>query len=333
MACYHPLFATTYDRADGKKQISIWNTMSVLRWEDEHHKKFEDRTDFLPLPCGKCIGCRLEYSRQWANRCMLELQYHESSYFVTLTYNDEHLRINYYPDPETGEAFESATLCKRDFQLFMKRLRKKYGDGIRFFAAGEYGTKTFRPHYHAIIFGLKLDDLKPYKRSAQGFQYYTSEALQSVWCEDGQPIGYAVVAPVTWETCAYTARYVVKKLNGAEAQFYSDFNLVPEFSLMSRRPGIARQYYDDHPDLMEKDKINIATDKKGLSFKPPRYYDHLYDLEEPVKAKERKERLARVAKAAAKMKMSKTNLSYLDQLQVNENALTARIGALKRNII
>ena len=92
-----------------------------------------DVTEFIEIPCGKCSGCRLQRSREWANRCMLELEYHMSSYFVTLTYDDAHVPIHYYSDPETGEALPSMSLVKRDFQLFMKRLRKKFGEGIRFF--------------------------------------------------------------------------------------------------------------------------------------------------------------------------------------------------------
>ena len=131
------------------------------------------KDQLIQIPCGKCIGCRLEYSRQWANRCMLELQYHDSAYFVTLTYNEEHV-------PRTGLHGEMS-LRKRDFQLFMKRLRKKYSDDrIRFYAAGEYGTTTQRPHYHAILFGLHLDDLQVYK-SKDSYKYFTSPGLQRVW--------------------------------------------------------------------------------------------------------------------------------------------------------
>ena len=144
-----------------------------------------------------------------ANRCMLELEYHKSSYFVTLTYDDAHVPIHYYSDPETGEALPSMSLVKRDFQLFMKRLRKKFGEGIRFFAAGEYGSRRFALIIMQSFFGLELHDLVPLKRSAQGFQYFNSASFQEVW-----PNGFAVVASVTWETCAYTARYVMKKLTG-----------------------------------------------------------------------------------------------------------------------
>jgi len=337
LPCYHPLKAFVLGEKDGKRLLK------VTSYEVDHLERSRegfacmrsppigrpgDVTGFIEIPCGKCSGCRLQRSREWANRCMLELEYHKSSYFVTLTYDDSHVPIHYYADPETGEALPSMSLVKRDFQLFMKRLRKKFGEGIRFFASGEYGSLTFRPHYHAIIFGLELHDLVPYKRSAQGFQYFNSASLQEVW-----PNGFAVVAPVTWETCAYTARYVMKKLTGPEAEFYENFNIVPEFSLMSRKPGIARQYYEDHPDLYEHEFINISTEKGGRKFRPPKYYDKLFDVDCPEESAKLKAVRQKMAAEAQKAKLQKTTLSYLDQLAVEERNQLARIKSLKRSLI
>ncbi len=289
MPCYHPLKAFVLGEIDGKKQLKITSyEVDHLEWNNKFYKWIPSRNpeslvseeftcrNTLDLPCGKCSGCRLQKSREWANRCMLELQYHKSSYFVTLTYDEEHVPYHLYDDPSTGEVFTSLSLESRDWTLFMKRLRKKFGEGIRFFAAGEYGSETMRPHYHAIIFGLELDDLVPYKKSMQNFQYFNSLSLEKVWGN-----GFVVVAPVTWETCAYTARYVMKKLYGAEAEFYDKFNLEPEFTRMSRKPGIGRQYYDDHPDLYEHEFINISTEKGGRKFRPPKYYDRLFDVDCP----------------------------------------------------
>lgn len=128
MACYHPLTAIINPNSttiNGKKSIKIvpplFDTSKV------------PADLIMKIPCGQCVGCRMEYSRQWANRCMLELQYHDSAYFVTLTYDDKHVPRSYYADKETGEAYTSLTLVKRDFQLFMKRLRKRFeNDHIRF---------------------------------------------------------------------------------------------------------------------------------------------------------------------------------------------------------
>lgn len=153
---------------------------------------------YIEIPCGKCIACRLAYSRQWADRCMLEASFHDSNYFVTLTYDNEHLPLVETIDNDTGEIIHNATLVKRDLQLFFKRLRKALPDcKIRYYACGEYGSQTLRPHYHAIIFGLTLDDLVLYKMSPDGYNYYNSQTLDNIWKN-----GYAVITNVTWDTCS-----------------------------------------------------------------------------------------------------------------------------------
>lgn len=341
MPCYHPLLRVQYYPQGHPNDT---NVKVVPYVDDVKHAFFEQFRyvvlDSTQIPCGQCIGCRLDYSRQWANRCMLELEYHDSAYFVTLTYDDAHVPRSFYGDPDTGLACPSLTLRKRDFQLFMKRLRKAHPDDkIRFFAAGEYGDKTCRPHYHAIIFGLQLNDLTVYKRSPDGqFIYYNSADLQRSWSvwdvsrEMYVPLGYAVVAPVTWNTCAYTARYVMKKLKGKEAQFYSDFNIESPFTLMSRKPGIARQWYDDHPDCYDYEYINISTPEGGKKFRPPRYFDKLYDLDNPEESAELKEVRKKMAEASKAAKLEKTSLSYLDMLQVEENAKMDKLKKLIRSV-
>ena len=350
MACKHPLKAFVIGvRPDGKQDLRIRpyavNHLEFIhnRWVDVYipdRGAFADRAVYesIEIPCGKCIGCRLEYSRQWANRCMLELQYHKSSYFVTLTYDDEHVPIGYYADPSTGEAKESMTLRKRDFQLFMKRLRKQTGQDLRFFMAGEYGSQTFRPHYHAIIFGLELDDLQFWKNSKLNYPYYNSPTIDRAWSvldkNKGSyaPLGYAVVAPVSWETCAYTARYTAKKNGTQDAKAYEEFGMEPPFTLMSRRPGIARQYYDDHPDLFDREFINVSTEKGGRKFRPPKYFSNLYDVEYPeasAKLKEIRKEMAKNLKAA---KLEQTDLTYLEYLEVEEFNLSQRIKSLERKL-
>lgn len=356
MPCYHPLKAWPIGLTENGKtkyKITPYEVHHVALnsngvWESctsDFLSPYVKRNviDYTQIPCGQCVGCRLEYSRQWANRCMLELEYHDSAYFVTLTYDDEHVPKSYYGDPASGEALPSMTLCKRDFQLFMKRLRKAFPDDkIRFFASGEYGSQTFRPHYHAIIFGLHLNDLVPYKRSEKGFIYYNSASLQRCWsviesCKGScssvpVPLGFAVVAQVTWDTCAYTARYVMKKLKGPEAQFYTDFNIVPPFTLMSRKPGIARQWYEDHPDCYDYEYINLSTDDGGKKFRPPKYFDRLFDVEYPEKSAELKETRKRMAEASKAAKLANTSLSYLEYLQVEENSKLDKIKQLERKL-
>lgn len=342
MSCYHPLKGFPIGLTENGKTkykvtsyecTHVYSRLGSDKWLAEsgipfksHDRKIVE--DFIEIPCGQCLGCRLQYSREWANRCMLELEYHDSAYFVTLTYDDDNVPRSFYSDPETGEAFESLTLVKRDFQLFMKRLRKRFGeDKIRFFMSGEYGSTTFRPHYHAIIFGLHLDDLTEFANSNLGHKYYNSQSLSECWQK-----GYAVVAPVTWETCAYTARYVMKKLKGSEAVFYENFNLQPEFTLMSRKPGIAYQWYREHPDVYDFDYINLATEKGGLKFKPPKYYDRLFDVENPEKSAEVKAIRKKMAIEIQKAKLQRTDLDYTQMLEVEERNKAAKIKCLERSL-
>ena len=185
MPCYHPNFMIPVEgqtTALGRQAYRMVKLMDIDKYPKDK---------LVQVPCGKCIGCRLEYSRQWANRCLLELQYHDSAFFCTFTYDDIHVPLGLSVDRQTGEAVECMTLRKRDFQLLMKRIRKRFSnDSIRFFAAGEYGSDTFRPHYHAILFGLHLGDLEVYKRTYGGNVLYNSPSLARCWCDsNGLPIG------------------------------------------------------------------------------------------------------------------------------------------------
>jgi len=138
---------------------------------------------FMTVPCGRCIGCRLERSRQWALRCMHELEFHKCNSFVTLTYRDNDLPMGNM----------EATLVPDDLMLFWKRLRKEYGNGIRYFACGEYGERTRRPHYHACIFGVDFKDRKVFSTKGD-FTLYTSDTLDSIW-----GYGHCIIGDVSFE--------------------------------------------------------------------------------------------------------------------------------------
>lgn len=194
--------------------------------------------EILQLPCGQCIDCRLANSRDWANRCMLESQYYKDNYFLTLTYDPEHLPMNNRIDLETGEVLdleETGTLVPKDLQDFLKRLRihwqREHGHtGIRFFACGEYGEEKARPHYHLILFNCPIFDLKADHKSKKGNMNYTSEEIAKIWQK-----GRIAVGSVTWDSCAYTARYVLKKINGPYSKaMYDSIGKEKEFVRMSR---------------------------------------------------------------------------------------------------
>lgn len=311
---------------------------NFYRW----HPKLETPIfEFFTIPCGQCLGCRIKTSRDWANRMMLEMPYASSAWFLTLTYDDDHIPVSEMLDSETGEIVEHATLDKKELQKFIKRLRKKFGDGIRYYAVGEYGSKTMRPHYHAIIWNLPLEDLRedPLRcRSQKGYKILVSDALASCWTvadrEDplyGTSKGLHAISEVNWHTCAYVARYVTKKLRGPAAQKYIDLGIEPEFSIMSRRPGIGHMWYDEHgEDAYETDIIRLSGIDGPLEFMPPTYYDrlfeelHLHELEE-VKSNRRTK-----AVNATRLKLTQTDKTYPEFLATQEYNFKHRIRSLDR---
>lgn len=328
MACYHPMYGLrTGDKTkNGKDVIKIVGHTLPQGWPPDK---------VVQIPCGKCIGCRLEYSRQWANRCMLELQYHDSAYFCTFTYDDEHVPVSYHTAEDTGEAFPGMTLRKRDMQLLLKRIRKRFSDDkIRFYGAGEYGSHTFRPHYHIILFGLHLNDLEVYKQSRLGDTYYISPSLSKCWCDrDGNPLGYVVVAPVTWETCAYVARYTSKKWTVNDGEVFQSLGLEEPFVLMSRRPGIGRQYYEDHPEMFQYAYINVSTDDGGRKFPPPKYYETLLERDDPELFAQRKLERKISAVKAEKVADRHSQLDKYDRLALAERVKAGQIKSLRRSVI
>lgn len=179
------------------------------------------------VPCGKCPSCLSDKARDWSNRCLMELQSSKCAVFVTLTYNDFHLPIG-----DNGPS-----LCVEDCQKFMKRLRKFFPDKrIRFLLSGEYGSKTQRPHYHAILFGLHLSDfpdLRLVKYNKLKQPLFTSPTLAALWSH-----GIVSIGSVTKQSCDYVCRYVLKKQQdlNSDKSFYAGRKA--PFILSSRRPGI-----------------------------------------------------------------------------------------------
>ncbi|AXL14473.1 replication initiator protein [Microviridae sp.] len=265
----------------------------------------------LTLPCGQCVGCRLERSRQWAIRCVHEASLHKNNCFITLTFSNEHL-----PNPPT--------LDVRDFQLFMKRLRKEFGPGVRFYHCGEYGEKFGRPHYHAILFNLDFPD-KYLFNVVNGQNLYRSPTLERLW-----PFGHSSIGSVTFESAAYVARYVMKKITGdAAKQYYSYcpktgevFERKPEYTTMSRRPGIAKGWFDKFlTDVFPSDEVVL----RGKSMKPPKYYDNQYEIVYPDEyVKMKQERMAR-----AKERASDVNAPSLESQRI---CTEAKLKKLVRNV-
>jgi len=222
------------------------------------------------IPCGQCVRCRLEKSRIWAIRCVKEAEQYEKNCFITLTYRPE-------------EEPENNSLVKEHFQLFMKRLRKKYGSKIRFYACGEYGERYERPHYHACLFNHDFTD-KTLWSIRENISLYRSQSLEKLW-----PKGYCTIGEVTFDSAAYVARYIMKKITGEEAlNHYGE--KVPEFTNMSRRPGIGRAFFEKfHSDIYSLDALITNKNEKILKLRPPKYYDKLYENLNPERMKQIKE--------------------------------------------
>lgn len=216
-------------------------------------------------------------------RCVHEASLYDDNCFLTLTYDDDHL-------PDRG------TLVHQDFQLFMKRLRKKFGSGIRYYMCGEYGeeqdeekakySSIGRPHYHACLFNFDFTDKELYK-TVNDFRLYTSETLNKLWGK-----GYCIIGDVTFESAAYVARYIMKKIKGKGDhdlhynrgidQDTGEILLIePEYTRMSRgrkKPGgIGAAWWQQFKSDTHKDFVTI----RGMKMKPPKYYDQLLEEHDP----------------------------------------------------
>lgn len=295
MSCTKPLVrlstgqiigVKTYLTRNGQYYQNLANSKEEL-WNEKRLLKMIREEEASLLPCGHCAGCKLAASAAWANRMEMELPYHQNAWFLTLTYDNENAPYRMTWDDLTGEVLtENLSLRYEDMQLFWKRLRdhiryhKKSIGNLMYFQAGEYGGKTHRPHYHAIVYDLpiKQEDLKVYKKK-NGAVYYNCAWIDKLW-----GLGFVVIAPAEWKAMAYTARYTTKKVYGKEGkEFYEGLGIIPEKCDMSK--GIGKRYYEEHAEkIYADDKIQL---KNGKICKPPRYFDKMFDRDHlPLNEKE-----------------------------------------------
>lgn len=331
MGCNYPLRAYVLGtKPDGKKILKILPSQyreggkiypNKSDWIGNRTVDLTDENSML-IPCGKCIGCRMSYAREWANRLLLERTQHDTSCFLTLTIDNDHIldlcgrsKVN----PETGELEKvSISLDKRHTQLFMKRLRKACPDDkIRFYAVGEYGEESGRPHYHLILFGLHFPpgDLVWKRKSELKHDYYESALIRRIW-----PYGNNIVAACTWESCCYCARYMLKKLKGPEAQLYADNDLQPPFVLMSRKPGIGADAY--HRWRFGYQYKYVLGDDDGVrEFPAPKYFEKKFEQDFPEFALERKETRRAAALGIETCVNNLTDYNYFEYLDLLEKNL------------
>lgn len=267
MPCYRPVKAFYgHKLPSGKREIVFCSAQAQ---------------SFIPLqlPCGTCLGCRLERARQWAMRCVDEASLHRDNSFITLTFSESNLPSNRSLDVSV-------------FQRFMKRLRKEVDPvKLRFFHCGEYGPRTSRPHYHSLIFGYAFPDRVYLKTTASDEKIYTSAQLDRVWGN-----GYSSVGDITFGSAAYVARYHLKKVGSVVSDNHyvvpsTGEMLRPEYVTMSRRPGIGSEWYSKFKsDVYPRDSRVI----KGVDTKPCKFYDSRYELDDPEGFRALKLRRARL---------------------------------------
>lgn len=215
----------------------------------------------LWVPCGRCLMCRIQRTREWAERLIQQLSIDNKGVFVTLTYNDDH-----YPS--------NGSLDKKEIQKWMKRLRKSaegLGIKIKYYACGEYGEEGGRAHYHAIVLGLSLSK-------------EDKELIEKSWT-----FGFVKIGSVTYDSCRYVAEYISKGLQGGTTvkQLQLD-GKEPPFALMSK--GIGKDYVEQNKkQLLKELGVLVGTRKTGL----PRYYRKILGItteQLAVQAKEKQEK-------------------------------------------
>lgn len=305
LACYHPLraYRAAIPNEKGRRPLLF-------------SRRESGSDEGVDIACGQCIGCRLERSRQWAIRSMHEASLYDDNCFLTLTYSDEHLPLG-------------GTLVRRDFQLFLKRVRKyavrRRGRSFRFYGCGEYGESTFRPHYHVLCFDLDFPDKRPWRKSPSGHSLCRSEELEDLW-----GFGSAELGGVTFHSAGYVARYCLKKVvgKGAAAHYLRrdaegrEYQLLPEFAAQSLgvgRPWLERFKSDVYPD----DFVVV----NGRKMKPPVFYDRYLEKNFPDEYDELLERKdARAVVVDNGVSVSRVDGRYVRRLHVKEEVAASRLA-------
>ncbi len=184
-------------------------------------------TGIAAVPCGVCLNCRINESRVWRNRLLLEQCMHGSSCFVTLTYDDKHI-----PDPPH--------ISKKDAQDFMKRIRYNVEPHkIRYYCVGEYGDVSFRPHYHLVIYGLDYS--------------LNNAVIKRSWKLCDPEIGISI-GELNSASASYITGYITKKTLKEKGEHPINYGKPDEFVLASRRPGIGKPAIDHIVEKLKKDK-------------------------------------------------------------------------------
>lgn len=337
MGCYHPIamyWKIGRYTADGKKELTM---KSPILYKTKWGELLPDPTwEKIDIPCGKCIGCRLEYSRQWAQRIQKEASLYSQNWFLTLTYDPEHLPWIDSLNTETGEYILGNPLVPKHMTKFMKDLRRYWEHhfkhyGIRFYLAGEYGDKYERPHYHICLMNFPIQEemLEFYKHNELGDSIFKCEIIEKIWGK-----GQIAIGSLTWQSAAYVARYIIKKQKGPSSEaWYHSKGQIPEFTRMSRRPGIARDWYETHKEeIYKNDEVFVPKRGGAIRLKPASYFDRLYDLEQPEQMRKIKEKRKQTAIKQQRLKLAKTTVTPEELMRIGEEKHKARSKMLIRQL-
>lgn len=330
------------DRSTGKLKAFIYS--------DKNHdieKLFGDSMKYncQQIPCGNCFQCKAVKAREWSFRCIKEAQKYPKNIMLTLTYDDKHIPTSTYVDKETGEVCTSYTLRKDDVTKFMKRLRKKFGDGIRFFMCGEYGSDdeyvtwkgeikkgTERPHYHIILFNFEPEDMRFYKWSYCDWSKDKNPLFKSKEIEKLWPYGFVDLNEVNKETAEYVARYTTKKLKGdLGVKAYEEKGRVAPYLNMSRRPGIGAEYFEKNYDKFLTEQPLYLVSKKGLVEIPSiRYYEKQMEKVNPEALQDIKHKRFKKSNQHWKDLLSKTDLQKHEYMNNKDIKSSSSSKKLKR---
>lgn len=338
MKCKNPNYIKVLEKIDGTKEVKFYNGSRFAHYSAE--KLLDD--GYIEVPCGNCLPCRLEYSRNWANRCYLESLCHPHSWFITLTYRDEELKYGSKGLP---------TLEKDAISRFIKNLRDKLGHdkNIRYFGCGEYGDAKgersgFNPHYHIICFGASISDLaidhpdmtKPMRNgkypifrrnNSKGEPVYWSQTIYDCWKK-----GKIEIEEATWNTSAYVSRYVVKKQKGTNKIIYDRLGIYPEFLRMSNRPGIGAEWLLAHKDkLLDIDYMSVKNASGVSTVHPPRYFEKLMNKDEDsieaaqmaaIKVKRVRNAKARCQDSTSKKSLKQKQIDQAEEIEAKTKVFT-----------
>lgn len=306
LTCFHPLTAyrsNEFNRETGKYGCTFNPTKALIEGSS------------FKLPCGQCRGCRFDKAQHWAIRCAHEAQMHDRCCFLTLTYEDGNLPVDY-------------SVKKRELQLFNMRVQKAFGRGKRYFGVGEYGEQDGRPHYHELGFGFDFSEDRKLHAVRDGFNVWRSAKLEELW-----PFGFSEIGSLTPQSAGYVARYCMKKITGDLSREHylrpspvdgKMHTVEPEFALMSRRPGIGATWFDRYKsDCFPSDFVIVDGRKKPV----PRYYvSKLAEIEAKFVKRERLRKDLKDLEARRRRRADKTR----ERLAVRESVFASKLSRLGR---